>query len=120
MKAVLQLKVLMPTQKSNRARTYARNRPVVSRKGIENVFEPDGVYLFKLVVVTLSGLMWLRLAEPILVGGIVPIGAFPVGTIVALLLIAWLEKAQFNRKILYAVLVVVTIIGFFLDAGIII
>ena len=117
---MLQLKVLMATQKSNKARTYARNRPVVSRKGIENVFEPDGVYLFKLVVVTLAGLMWLRLAEPILIGGIVPIGAFPAGTILALLLIAWLEKAQFNRKILYAVLVVVTIIGFFLDAGIII
>ena len=113
-------KVLMATQKSNKARTYARNRPVVSRKGLENVFEPDGIYLFKLVVVTLAGLMWLRLAEPVVIGGVVPIGAFPAGSIIALALIAWLEKAQFNRKILYAVLVVVTIIGFFLNAGIIV
>lgn len=109
----------MAKQKSNKQRTYARNRPVVSRKGLENVFEPDGVYLFKLIVVTLAGLMWLRLAEPIVVADTVAFGAFPVGGLIALLLIAWLEKAQFNRKILYAVLTVVTIIGFFLDAGII-
>ncbi len=110
----------MAKQKSNKSRTYARNRPVVSRKGLENVFEPDGVYLFKLIAVTLAGLMWLRLADPLIVADTVPVGAFPVGALVALLLIAWLEKAQFNRKILYAVLVVVTIIGFFLDAGIVI
>lgn len=110
----------MATQKSNKARTYARNRPVVSRKGYENVFEPDGVYLFKLVVVTLAGLLWVRLSNPLLIGGVVPVGAFPAGALVVLVLIAWLEKAQFNRKILYAVLVVVTIIGFFLDAGIVV
>lgn len=117
---MLYYKVLMASQKSNKARTYARNRPVVSRKGLENVFEPDGVYLFKLIVVTLAGLMWLRLADPVMLGGVVPIGAFPAGAVIALVLIAWLEHAQFNRKILYAVLVVVTIIGFFLNAGIVI
>lgn len=105
-------------QKSNKSRTYARNRPVVSRKGLENVFEPDGVYLLKLVLVTLAGLLWIRLVSPIMLGP-VPVGAFPVGTLVALLLISWLERAQFNRKILYAVLVVVTIIGFFINAGIV-
>jgi len=110
----------MVKQTSNKSRTYARNRPVVSRRGLENVFEPDGVYLFKLIIVTLAGLMWLRLADPLVIGGILPVGAFPAGALVALVLIAWLERAQFNRKILYAVLVVVTIIGFFLDAGIII
>lgn len=110
----------MAKQKSNKARTYARNRPVVSRRGVENVFEPDGVYLFKLILVTLAGLLWLRIAQPVLIGGVVPVGAFPAGSLIALLLIAHLEKAQFNRKILYAVLVVVTIIGFFLDAGIVV
>lgn len=106
--------------KSNKSRTYARNRPVVSRKGLENVFESDGIYLLKLILTTLGGLMWLRLSEPLMIGGAVPVGAFPVGALVALLLISWLEHAQFNRKILYAVLVVVTIIGFFLNAGIVI
>lgn len=117
---MLYYKVLMATkQKPNKARTYARNRPVVSRRGLENVFEPDGVYLLKLILVTLAGLMWIRLASPIMLGP-APVGAFPAGSLVALLLISWLEHAQFNRKILYAVLVVVTIIGFFLNAGIVI
>lgn len=111
--------LLMATKtKSNKSRTYARNRPVVSRRGLENIFEPDGVYLFKLILTTLAGLMWLRLADPVMLG-IVPIGAFPLGALVALLLISRFEHAQFNRKILYAVLVVVTIIGFFLNAGIV-
>ena len=69
-------------------------------------------------MVTLAGLFWIRLNDPLLVGAI-PLGAFPAGALVALVLIRWLEKAQFNRKILYAVLVVVTIIGFFMNAGIV-
>lgn len=108
----------MAKQKSNKARTYARNRAVVSRKGHENIFEPDGIYLFKLVAVVLLGMCWLRLSHPLQLGSL-PIGAFPAGTAAGLLLIAAIEKYQFNRKILYAVLLVVTIIGFFLNAGII-
>lgn len=107
----------MSKQKSNKARTYAKNRSVVSRRGYENVFEPDGVYLLKLMLVTLCGLLWLRLQTPLVVAETIPVGAFPVGTVVGLVLISWLERAQFNRKIMYAVLIVVTIIGFFVDAG---
>ncbi len=105
--------------KKKKHRTYARNRPVVSRKGLENIWESDGVYVLKLVLVTLGGLTWLRLAQPIDVMGI-PVGAFPVGSLLVGLLLAWKEQAQFNRKIMYAVLVIVTIIGFFVDAGIVI
>ena len=110
----------MSKHKTNKHRTYARNRPVVSRRGVENIWESDGVYIFKLIVVTLSALVWLRFQQPIIIGDVISIGAFPVGFAVSGLLIALLEKAQFNRKVLYAVLVVVTIIGFFLDAGIIV
>lgn len=110
----------MGKQKSNKARTYARNRPVVSRRGLENVWESDGVYVLKLVLATLAGLLWLRLKTPYIIADILPVGAIPVGAAIAVLLISWLEKAQFNRKILYAVLVVVTIIGFFVNAGIVI
>lgn len=77
------------------------------------------MYVLKLILVTLGGLMWIRLSAPIVLAG-VPIGAFPAGSLIAALLLAWREKAQFNRKIMYAVLVVVTIIGFFVDAGIVI
>ena len=117
---MLYFKVLMAKQKSNKARTYARNRPVVSRKGLENVFEPDGVYLFKLVLVMLGGLLWVRFAEPFIIGDVFTIGSFPAGALVALLLIAWLEPAQFNRKILYAVLMVITVVSFLGGAGVVV
>ncbi len=107
-------------KKSNRQRTYARNRTVVSRRGYENVWETDGVYLLKLMATAMAGLLWLRLANPIILFNAIPVGAVPVGAMVALILIATLEKAQFNRKIMYALLVVVTIVGFFVDAGIVI
>lgn len=109
----------MAKRKSNKARTYARNRPVVSRRGIENIWESDGVYVLKLILVTLGGLLWVRLQSPVMIGNIVPVGALPAGSLVVAFLIAWLEKAQFNRKIMYAVLVIVTIIGFFINAGIV-
>ena len=109
----------MGKQKTNRARSYARNRPVISRRGLENVWESDGVYVLKLILVTLGGLLWIRLQTPVLLGDAVPIGALPAGSLVVAVLIAWLEKAQFNRKIMYAVLVIVTIIGFFINAGIV-
>ena len=102
----------------NKQRTYARNRPVVSRRGLENIWESDGVYVLKLILVTLGGLLWVRFGGPLDFAGI-PIGAFPAGALLAAWLISWKERAQFNRKIMYAVLVVVTIIGFFVDAGIV-
>ena len=42
----------------HKQRTYARNR-VFSRRGNEK-FEPDGVYLLKLVTVTIAGTLWLK------------------------------------------------------------
>lgn len=116
---MLYFKVLMVKQKSNKSRTYARNRPVVSRRGLENVFEPDGVYLFKLVMVMLGGLFWIRFADPIVIADIFTIGSFPAGALIVLILIAWLEPAQFNRKILYAVLMVITVVSFLGGAGLV-
>lgn len=103
------------SKQSRKERTYARNRPVVSRRGLENVWESDGVYVLKLVLVTLLGLTWLRLSEPVF-----SIAAIPVGGMIGAILVATVEKAQFNRKIMYAVLVITMIISFFLEAGIVI
>lgn len=82
-------------------------------------YENDGTYLLKLVVVLLLGTMWLKLQNPLSWHG-VPFGAFPLGTIVGLVAVKLFEKDQLNRKILYAVLVIVTVICYFLPAGIVI
>ena len=110
----------MAQQKQKRSRTYARNRAAsVSRRGYEKVFESDGTYFLKLVIVILLGTFWLRFAEPIWLFNF-PFGAIPIGLLVGLILVNRFEKLQSDRKIWYAILVVVTIICYFTPSGIII
>ena len=83
------------------------------------MFESDGTYFLKLVVVVLLGTFWLRFGQPISLLG-APIGAIPVGMLVGLILVNRFEKLQSDRKIWYAILVVVTIICYFAPTGIIV
>lgn len=103
-------------QSKGRPRTYARNRAALSRRGYEKMREADSTYFLKLVVCVLLGTIWFRLGAPITIGGIY-IGAIPVGLIVGLVLINRLEKIQSDRKIWYAVLIVMTVISYFWAAG---
>lgn len=107
-------------QKTKRSRTYARNRAAsVSRRGYEKIFESDGTYFLKLIVVVLLGTFWLRFGEPIWIGS-VPVGAVPVGLLLGLILVNRFEKFQSDRKIWYAILVIVTILCYFAPTGIVI
>ena len=106
-------------QNSNRQRTYARNRASVSRRGYEKVFEADSTYFLKLVICVLLGTLWVKFGTPVTVGGL-PVGALPVGLAVGLVLINRFEKIQSDRKIWYAVLIVMSVICYFVPAGIII
>lgn len=109
----------MPETKTRKARhrTYARNRP--RRRVSERLQEGDGVYFLKLVVVVLLGTLWLKLVTPLTWQGI-PFGAFPLGALIALVGIKLFEKNQYDRKIWFAVLLVVMIISYFVPAGIVI
>lgn len=112
----------MSNEKQKRPRTYARNRSKaaeVSRRGYEKVFETDGAYFLKLVVFVLLGTLWLKFGQPVLVGG-VRLNGVPLGLLVGLLLVSHFEKYQSDRKIWYAILLVVTIICYFVPAGIVI
>ncbi len=103
--------------KRPRHRTYAQNRP--RRRIAQRVAEADGVYFLKLVVVVLLSTLWLKFAAPVSWNGI-PLGGFPLGALLALVGIKLLEKDQTDRKIWFAVLVMVTIISYFVPAGIVI
>lgn len=105
------------SSKKPRHRSYAHNRP--RRRITQRVAEADGVYFLKLVVVVLLSTLWLKLATPMSWQGI-PLGGFPLGALLALVGIKLLEKDQTDRKIWFAVLVVVTIISYFVPAGIVI
>lgn len=106
----------MTRQKNKpRPRTYARNR-AVSRRGYEVIFENDGTYLLKLVLCVLLGMFWIKFSSPITAGPFI-FGAIPIGAMIGLPLVHVVEKHQANRKIWYAVLVIVTIISFFYPSG---
>lgn len=106
--------------KTKHPRTYARNRTaVISRKGRENIFESDSTYLLKLVAFVLLGTLWLKFAQPVTWFGM-PLNGLPIGLLIGLMLVARFEKYQFNRKIWYAILIVVTIICYFVPAGVVI
>ncbi len=106
------------TSRRAKKRTYARNR-IVSRRGNEKLFETDGQYFLKLVLVILLGTLWLKFGTPISILGVPTLGV-PVGMLFGLLLVSKFEKYQYDRKIWYAMLVLVTIVSYFLPAGILI
>ncbi len=106
----------MPSQK-HKTRTYARNRHF-SRKGNEKIYESDRTYILKLVAVILLGTLWLKFQQPFMVAGLT-VTAFPLGLVLGLFLVNRLEQFQFNRKIWYAILFVVTVISYFLPAGVV-
>jgi len=103
---------------SNKQRTYGKNR-LISRKGRENVYESDSLYLLKLVIVVFLGILWLRFQSPLEIGSFA-LGAFPIGFFIGLILVSRLEKLQFNRKIYYTVLLTMTVISYFASAGVVI
>ena len=111
----------MTDKKQKRPRTYGRNRvkaAEVSRRGYEKVFETDGTYFLKLVVFVLLGTLWLKFGTPITIGSM-PLNGIPLGLLVGLVLVSQFEKYQSDRKIWYAILLVVTIICYFVPAGIV-
>jgi len=81
--------------------------------------EPDSIYFLKLVAVVLLSTLWIKLATPLSWNGF-PIAAFPLGALVVVVAIRLFEKNPFDRKIWFAVLLVVTIVSYFVPAGIVI
>lgn len=104
--------------RKHRQRTYARNR-IFSRRGNEKMNEPDGVYLLKLVIVVLAGTLWLKFRNPLALGGFV-VSALPLGLVAGMLAVYLWEKRPSDRRIWYAILIVVAIVSYFLPAGIVI
>ena len=79
--------------------------------------ETDSAYFLKLILYVLLVSFWLRFAHPIEIG-YVTLNGFPLGLLLGLLFASH-DHFQIDRKIEYAILVIVTIITFFLPAGIV-
>ena len=81
--------------------------------------ESDGRFILKLVIVIILGSLWLKfhnVGEP---GGAWVLG-IPVGAVLGFFFIYRFEKSEYDRKIWYAILSVVTIVSVFLPSGIMI
>ena len=79
--------------------------------------EPDSVYFLKLVLYIVLGSFWLKFNNPIHIGNFA-LNAFPLGLLVGLVFASH-DHFQIDRKIEYATLIIVTIVTFFLPAGIV-
>lgn len=105
------------TQKQPTKNAHAR-AVAATRRNYERVFESDGTYFLKLVVFTLLGTFWVRFGTPVEWLGM-PIGALPIGLLVGLVLVRKFEKHQSDRKIWYAILLVVTIACTYAPTGVV-
>ena len=80
--------------------------------------ESDSAYFLKIVLYILLGSFWLRFPAPLEIG-YVSLNGFPLGLMLGLLFASH-DHFQIDRKVEYAILIIVTIITFFLPAGIVI
>jgi hypothetical protein len=90
----------------------------MAKKKLPPPQETDSAYFLKLILYVVLGSFWLRFAAPINIG-YVTFNGFPLGLLLGLLFASH-DHFQIDRKIEYAILVIVTIITFFLPAGIVI
>jgi hypothetical protein len=79
--------------------------------------ETDSAYFLKIVLYIMLGMFWLRFETPLHIGTTVLV-AFPVGLIVALLFIRH-DHFAIDRKIEYPIVIIATIVSFFVGSGII-
>ena len=77
----------------------------------------DGDFFLKLVLYVILGAVWLRFASPLQIGSFQLNGA-PLGMMVGVI-VASRDKNTVDRKIAYAVLLVMMILTYFLPAAIV-
>jgi hypothetical protein len=80
--------------------------------------ESDSTYFLKIVLYVVLGSLWIKFASPLDLGGVV-LNGFPFGLILGLIFASH-DHFQVDRKIEYALLVLMTILTYFLPAGIVI
>jgi hypothetical protein len=80
--------------------------------------ESDSTYFLKLVLYVIAGSFWLKFSSPLALGGF-EVSALPLGFFIGLLFASH-DHFQIDRKIEYAILIVIAIVSYFLPAGIVI
>ena len=95
--------------------TLMPNKKQTKKKQSEPV-EKDSVYFLKLVIYVILGTFWIKFSDPVNIGPLL-LNGVPVGLFIGMI-IASHDHFQVDRKLEYAVLVLMTILSYFLPAGI--
>lgn len=82
----------------------------------KTIIEPDSTYVLKLVLYVVLASFWLKFTHPVHIG-VFALSGLPVGLILGIIFASH-DHFQIDRKIEYAILIIMTIITFFLPAGI--
>ena len=80
--------------------------------------ETDSAYVLKLVLYVILGTMWLKFETPLEFGQFI-FNGIPLGLVLGVVFASH-DHFQMDRKIEYAILIVMTILSYFLPAGIVI
>ena len=80
--------------------------------------EPDSEYFLKLVLYVVLGSLWLKFSSPLTIG-VFEFNGLPVGFVLGLMFASH-DHFQVDRKIEYALLIIVAILTYFVPAGIVI
>jgi hypothetical protein len=91
---------------------------MVKKKQKTTETESDSTYFLKLVLYIIMGTLWIKFTQPIEFLGLI-INGLPIGLFVGLFFASH-DHFQIDRKIEYAILIVMTIVTYFLPAGIIV
>lgn len=89
-----------------------------SKKVSTETPERDSTYFLKLVLFVILGTLWIKLSTAIVIGPFV-VSGIPLGLFVGLIFASH-EHFQVDRKLEYAVLLLMTVVSYFLPAGIVI
>ncbi|MEO5499560.1 MAG: hypothetical protein ABIR46_03610 [Candidatus Saccharimonadales bacterium] len=92
--------------------------PIKKKKSALYQRESDSAYVLKLVLYVVLGSLWIKFADPVYIGDIV-VNAVPIGLVLGIIFASH-DHFQVDRKIEYAILILMTVISYFLPAGIVI
>ncbi|HET8689877.1 MAG TPA: hypothetical protein VFL81_00335 [Candidatus Saccharimonadales bacterium] len=80
--------------------------------------EADGTFLLKIVLYVILGSFWLKFMHPMTIGSF-DLKGLPVGLVLGLIF-ASQDHFQVDRKLEYVILIVMTVLTFFVPAGIVV
>lgn len=89
-----------------------------ARTHVSALSSSDSTFFLKLVMFVVLGSFWLKFANPVAIGPLMLTG-MPIGLMLGVLFASH-DRFQIDRKIEYAILIIMAVLTYFVPAGIVI